>query len=101
MLLLQAVDYSKCEMTIPTVTVNKEVTLMITLRNKHKDLVIDESEKITVTVLFDKTMESVFVKLMKEVGDGRYEASFTASRCGYYIISIIVDGHHIPGSPYK
>ena len=90
-------------MTIPTVTVNKEATLMITLRNKHNDLVIDESEMIMVTVLFDKTMESVFVKPIKEVGGGRYEASFTAiaSRCGYYMISIIVDGHHIPGSPYK
>ena len=88
-------------MTIPTVTVNKEATLMITLRNKHNDLVIDESEKIMVTALFNKTMESVFVNPIKEVGGGRYEASFTASRCGYYMISIIVDGHHIPGSPYK
>ena len=88
-------------MTIPTVTVNKEATLMITLRNKHNDLVFDESEKIMVTVLFDKTMESVFVNPIKEVGGGRYETSFTASRCGYYMISIIVDGHHIPGSPYK
>ena len=88
-------------MTIPTVTVNKEATLTITLRNEHNDLVTDESEKIMVTVLFDKTMESVYIKLIKEVGGGRYEASFTASRCGYYMISIIVDGHHIPGSPYK
>ena len=89
-------------MTIPTVvTVNKEATLMITLRNKHNDLVIDEREKIMVTVLFDKTMESVFVNPIKEVGGGRYEASFTTSRCGYYMISIIVNGHHIPGSPYK
>ena len=87
-------------MTIPTVTVNKEATLMITLRNKHNDLVIDESKKIMVTVLFHKTMESVFVNPIKEVGGGRYEASFTASKCGYYMISIIVDGHHIPGSPY-
>ena len=94
-------DSSKCEVTIPTVTVNKEATLMITLRNKHNDLVIDESEKIMVTVLFDKTMESAFVSPIKEVGGRRYEASFTASRCGYYMISIIVDGHHIPGSPYK
>ena len=88
-------------MTIPTVTVNKEATLIITLRNEHNDLVVNEHEKIMVTVLFDKTMESVFVNPIKEVGGGRYEASFTASRCGYYMISIIVDGHHIPGSPYK
>ena len=87
-------------MTIPTVTVNKEATLMITLRDSDDDFVI-ESEKITVTILFDKIMESVFVKPIKEVGDGRYEASFAASTCGYYMIFIIVDGHHIPGSPYK
>ena len=81
--------------------VNKEATLMITLRNEHNDLVTDKSEKIMVTVLFDKTMESVFVNPIKEVGGGRYEASLTASRCGYYKISIIVDGHHIPDSPYR
>ena len=92
---------SKCEVTIPTVTVNKEATLMITLRNEHSNLIINESEKIMVTVLFGKKRVPVFVKPIKEVGSGRYEASFTASRCGYYMISIIVDGHHIPGSPYK
>ena len=74
---------------------------MITLRESNNDPMFGTSEKLTVTVLFDKTMESTFVKPIKEVGCGRYEASFTASRCGYYTISIIVDGHHIPGSPYK
>ena len=88
-------------MTIPTVTVNKEATLMITLRGIDNDFVINKSDKITVNVLFDKTKEHVFVKPIDEVGDGRYEASFTATRCGYYMISIIVDGHNIPGSPYK
>ena len=88
-------------MTIPTVTVNKEATLMITLRDSDNDFVIGQSHKLTVTVLFDKTMEQVSVNSIKKVGGGRYEASFTASRCGYYMISIIVNGHHIPGSPYK
>ena len=74
---------------------------MITLRNEHNDLVIDKSEKIVVTLLFEKTKEFLFVNLIKEVGGGRYEASFTTSRCGYYLISIIVDGHHLPNSPYK
>ena len=88
-------------MTIPTVTVNKEATLVITLRDIDNDFVINESDKVTVNVLFDKTKEHVFVKPTKEVSDGRYEASFTATRCGYYMISIIVDGHQIPGSPCK
>ena len=88
-------------MIIPTVTVNKEATLMIILRDIDNDFVINGSEKLTVKVLFDKTKEHVFVKLIEEVSDERYEASFTATRCGYYMISIIVDGHHIPGSPYK
>ena len=82
-------------------TINKKATLMITLRNEYNDVVIDECEKIMVTVLCDKNMESVFVNPIKEVGGGRYEASFTANRYGCYMISIIVDGHHMPGSPYK
>ena len=78
---------------------------MITLRDGDDDFVISEKEKIliTVNVFFDKTTEYQYVclKPIKEVGGGRYEASFTASRCGYYMISIIVDRQHIPGNPYK
>ena len=74
---------------------------MIMLRDSDNDFVTDKSKTLTVTVLFDKTKEYIYVKPIKEVGDGRYEAFFNASICGYYMISIIVDGHHIPGSPYK
>ena len=74
---------------------------MITLRDNDNDFVINKSDKVTVKVLFDKTKEHLFVKQIEEVGNGRYEASFTATRCGYYMISIIVNGNHIPGSPYK
>ena len=88
-------------MTIPTVIVNKEAILTITLRDSYNDYVINRSDEITVNVLFDETMEHAFIKPPKEVSDGRYEASFIATRCGYYMISIIVDGHHIPGSPYR
>ena len=91
-------DFSNCEVIIPTVIVNKEATLMITLKDRYNDFVIDQKELLTVIVLLDKFIEDVFIS---EVGGGRYKASFTASRCGYYTISIIVDGHHIPGSPYK
>ena len=88
-------------MTIPKVTVKEEATLMITLRDSYNDFVAGESETLTMSVLFDETKEFAFVKPIKEVGGGRYEASFTASRCGYYMISIMVDRHHIPGSPHK
>ena len=71
---------------------------MMTLRDYYNDFVIDQSEKLTVIVESDKFKKYLYVK---EVGSGRYEASFTASRCGYYMISIVVDGHHILGSPYK
>ena len=88
-------------MTIPKVTVKEEATLMITLRDSDNDFVTGKSDKLIVTVLCDRTKEFVYVKPIKEVGGGRYEASFTASICGYYMIYIIVDGHQIPGSPYK
>ena len=88
-------------MAIPTITINKEATLIITLRDIDNDFVINNSDKITVNVLCDKTMEYVFVKPVEEVSGGIYIASFTANKCGYYMISIIVDEYHIPGSPFK
>ena len=91
------VDPSKCEVVIPPVIVKKKTTLMITLKNKNNNPVTRRCAAINVVV----SGEAIQVIPIKEVGGGRYEASFTASRCGYYMISIIVDGHHIPGSPYK
>ena len=74
---------------------------MITLRDKNNDCVIGGSKHISVSILFEKSIKSAFVKPM-EVGDGRYEASFTARICGYYMISVMVDKqHNIFGSPYK
>ena len=94
-------DPSKCEVVIPPVIVKKTTTLMIMLKNKNNNPVTRSSEDITVVVKNTKGGEAIQMRAIKEVGGGRYEASFTASRCGYYMISIIVDGHHIPGSPYK
>ena len=89
-------------MTIPTVTVHKEATLVITLRDKNNDCVIGGSKHILVSILFEKSNKIVFVKPIMEVGNGRYEASFTIRRCGYYMISVIVDKQqNIFGSTYK
>ena len=95
------VDPSKCEVVIPPVIVKKKTTLMIMLNNKNNNPVTDASKQLNALAENIRDGEAIQVGLIKEVGGGRYEASFTASRCGYYMISIIVDGHHIPGSPYK
>ena len=92
---------SKCEVVIPPVMVKKKTTLMITLKNKNNSPVTDASKELRVFMENIRDGEAIQVSSIKEVGGGKYEASFTASRCGYYMISIIVDGHHIPGSPYK
>ena len=94
-------DPSKCKVVIPTVIVKKATTLIIMLNNKNNNPVTRSFEVITVVIKNTKGDEAIQVREIKEVGGGRYEASFTASRCGYYMISIIVDGYHIPGSPYK
>ena len=94
-------DPSKCEVIIPPVIAKKKTTLMMMLKNKNNNHVTRSCEEIKVIVKKTKDGEAIQVRAIKEVGGGRYEASFTASRCGYYMISIIVDGHHIPGSPYK
>ena len=61
---------------------------------------INGSERIIVTV-FDKAVEYVDTKPIKEVGSGVCETSFTVNGYGFYSIHTAVDGHHIPGSPYK
>ena len=94
-------DPSKCKVIIPPVIVKKKTTLMIMLKNKNNNPVTRSCAEINVIIKKTKGDEVIQVRAIKEVGGGRYEASFTASRCGYYMISIIVDGHHIPGSPYK
>ena len=94
-------DPSKCEVVIPPVIVKKKTTLMIMLKNKDNNPVTDGSKELNVFMQDIRGGEAIQVRAIKEVGSGKYEASFTASRCGYYMISVIVDGHHIPGSPYK
>ena len=87
-------DPSKCEIVIPPVIVKKKATLTITLKDKNNNLSTDADKELNV---FTESSdgEPIPLREIEEVGGGRYEASFTASRCGYYMISIIVDGHHI------
>ena len=92
---------SKCEVVIPPVIVKKRTTLMIMLQSTNNNPVTDASKELNVLIENIRDGKVIQVRAIKEVGGGRYEASFTASRCGYYMISIIVNGHHIPGSPYK
>ena len=95
------VEPSNCEVVIPPVIVKKNTTLMIMLKNKNNNPVTNSSEELNVFIENIRDGKAIQVTAIKAVGDGRYEASFTASRCGYYMISIIVDGHHIAASPYK
>ena len=95
------VDPCKCKVVIPSVIVKRTAKLIIMLKNRSNTPVSDCSSKLNVVIENAEDGKILQVRAIKEVDDGRYEASFTASRCGYYMISIIVDGHHIPGSPYK
>jgi len=99
--MVPATDPSNCEVVIPPVIVKKETTLMIMLKNKNNNPVSRSSEEMNVFIKDTRDDKAIEVIPIKEVGGGKYEASLTVSRCGYYIISIIVDGHHIAGSPYK
>ena len=98
---LVPVELSMCEVVIPPVIVNKKTTLMIMLKNENNNPVTNSSKELDVFIENIRDSKAIQVRTINEVGDGRYEASFTASRCGNYMISIIVDSQHIPGSPYK
>ena len=74
---------------------------MITLRDSDNAFMINRSIELAVTAWLD---EAIFVKPIKEVGNGTYKTSFTASKCGFYTIWILhtVDrGLNIAGNPYK
>ena len=92
---------SKCEAVIPPVIEKEKTTMTIVLKNKYDKPATDANKELNVFIENIRDGEAIQVRSIKEVGCGRYEASFTASRCGYYMISIIVGGQHIPGSPYK
>jgi len=71
------------------------------LKSKNNNPISDISEELDVFIKNIRDDKAIEMIPIKEVGGGIYEASLTVSRCGYYMISIIVDGHHIAGSPYK
>ena len=94
-------DPSKCEVVIPIMMVNKETTLMITVRDINNDLVCGSSEELRVSVQFFKSGEAISVGPINEVGGGRYNATFTPVRYGDHMISVMVDGCHISYSPNR
>ena len=97
-----AVDPSKCEVTFPTAmtVMNKESSLMITLRDVNGDTVEDNSSEVEVSVT-TKIKETIAVGPVKDVSGGNYIVSFTPRTPGDHVISVVVDGQHIPGSPHK
>ena len=92
-------DPSKCEVTFPTAMtiMNKETSLMVTLRDVNGDIVDDKSSEVEVSVT-TKTGEAIIVK---DISGENYAVSFTPRTLGDHMISVVVDGQHIPGSPHK
>jgi len=95
-------DLSKCEVTFPTamIVMNKEASLMITFRDDNGDIVDDRSSEVEVSMT-TKTGEAILVGPVKDVRSGNYIVSFTPRTLGDHVISVVVDGQHIPGSPHK
>ena len=94
-------DPSKCEVTFPTaMAMNKETSLIVTLRDVNGDIVDDKSSEVEVSVT-TKTGEAIVVGPVKDISGGNYTVPFTPRTLGDHMISIVVDGQHIPGSPHK
>jgi len=52
-------------------------------------------------LVINKSFEAVAVKPVLDIGGGNYAISFTPRVLGDHMISVVVDGQHIPGSPHK
>jgi len=81
------------------VVINKENSLLLTLKDIN-DVVVGKTGAIQVVVV-NKNFEAVAVKPVLDIGGGNYTVSFTPRTLGDHIVSVVVDGQHIPGSPHK
>ena len=79
--------------------INKKTSLVLTLKDINDD-VAGKTGAIQVLVM-TKNLEAVAVKPVLDIGGGNYTVSFTPRTLGDHVISVVVDGQHIPGSPHK
>jgi len=98
----QSINPSKCEVTFPTAmtVINKETSLIITFRDFNGDILDNRCSEVEVVVT-TITGEAIALKPVKDISDGNYTVSFTPRTVGNHVISVVVDGQHIPGSPHK
>ena len=96
-----SLNSSKCKVSFPPVVIiNKENSLVLTLKDINDDNAVGRAGTIQVLVM-NKNFESVTVKPVLDIGGGNYSISFTPTTLGDHVISVVVDGQHIPGSPHK
>ena len=94
-------DFSKCKVLFPAVVViNKQHSLVLTLKDINGNNAVGRASTIQVLVM-NKNFEPVAVKPVLDIGGGNYTVSFTPRTLGDHMISVVVDGKHIPGSPHK
>ena len=92
---------SKCKVLFPEVVViNKENSVVLTLKDTNNENAVGKTSTIQVLVM-NKNFESVAVKPVQDIGGGNYSVSFTPTTLGDHVVSVVVDGQHIPGSPHK
>jgi len=82
------------------VIINKENSLLLTLKDINGDVVVGKTSAMQVLVM-NKDFEAIAVKPVLDIGGGKYTVSFTPRTLGHHVISVVVDGQHIPGSPHK
>jgi len=98
---LFSLDINCCKVSFPGVVIlNKENLLVVTLKDVNGDNVAGRSRAIQVLVM-NKNFETLSVEPVLDIGDGNYTVSFTLTTPGDQIISVTVNGQHIPGSPHK
>ena len=82
------------------VVINKEQSLVLTLKDIDSDNAIGRANAIQVLVM-NKNFEPAAVKPVQDIGGGNYTVSFTPRTLEDHMISVVVDGQHIEGSPHK
>ena len=81
-------DLSKCEAAVPPLIVNEQATLILRINDLEDNLIF-------------QPIKNYIAVEVKECDRGIHKVLFTPSKCSNHMMSILANGHHIPGSPYK
>ena len=82
----------------PVILKGVKATLEVIVRDKNGNPLSESDLMVKISSSYN---DITIPNEIKKHKNGKYEVSFIPDRCGDHTISLLVNGNHISGSPYK